>query len=408
MTNNSAMKDKKDLLIPKLRFPGFTDTWDRMLLCDCIRIVTPPKKLQASDYKRDGLYPIIDQSKAPLCGYSDDVEAVINENSLGMVIFGDHTCTLKYIDYPFIQGADGIKVFYSKDASRLDSHYLYYFLQSAPLVSDEYKRHFADLKEKEIYLPLSLAEQKRIVALLSSLDDIILSSKDKLEQMKSHKKALLQKLFPAPGETAPEYRFADCNNGSEWLVKRLGELFCRIVEKNTENNQNVLTISAQFGLVSQYDYFHKSVSSNDLTSYILIQRGDFAYNKSRSQGYPYGTVKSLQLYENGVVSPLYLCFRPRNDKTNTVFYGYYFESESFNLELGRVAQEGARNHGLLNISPSDFFDNIRVPIPQPKEQERIAQSLSSIDCLILTYSNRLSQIERYKKGLLQQLFPSFE
>lgn len=263
------------------------------------------------------------------------------------------------------------------------------------------------ISDMPIYLP-SLKEQKRIADFLTSLDDLLTGTKSILEQLKVHKKGLMQKLFPAPGETTPEYRFADCNNGSEWPVKRLGELFCRIIEKNTENNQNVLTISAQFGLVSQSDYFHKSVSSNDITNYFLIQRGDFAYNKSRSQGYPYGTVKSLQLYEKGVVSPLYLCFRPRNVKTNTLFYGYYFESESFNLELGRVAQEGARNHGLLNISPSDFFDSICVAIPQPKEQERIAQSLFSIDSLILSYSNRLFQIERYKNGLLQQLFPSFE
>lgn len=402
------MTDKQNKLIPKLRFPEFKNDgeWEQKFVKDVCSIETGKSNTQDQDV--NGLYPFFIRSENPVKSskYLYDCEAVITigDGKIGQVFhyingkFDLHQRCYKMSDF---QGVNGKFFFYF-----FSSHFYERAMRmSAKATVDSVRLEM--ISDMPIYLP-SLKEQKRIADFLTSLDDLLTGTKSILEQLKVHKKGLMQKLFPAPGETTPEYRFADCNNGSEWPVKRLGELFCRIIEKNTENNQNVLTISAQFGLVSQSDYFHKSVSSNDITNYFLIQRGDFAYNKSRSQGYPYGTVKSLQLYEKGVVSPLYLCFRPRNVKTNTLFYGYYFESESFNLELGRVAQEGARNHGLLNISPSDFFDSICVAIPQPKEQERIAQSLFSIDSLILSYSNRLFQIERYKNGLLQQLFPSFE
>ncbi len=402
------MTDKQNKLIPKLRFPEFKNDgeWEQKFVKDVCSIETGKSNTQDQDV--NGLYPFFIRSENPVKSskYLYDCEAVITigDGKIGQVFhyingkFDLHQRCYKMSDF---QGVNGKYFFYF-----FSSHFYERAMRmSAKATVDSVRLEM--ISDMPIYLP-SLKEQKRIADFLTSLDDLLTGTKSILEQLKVHKKGLMQKLFPAPGETTPEYRFADCNNGSEWPVKRLGELFCRIVEKNTENNQNVLTISAQFGLVSQSDYFHKSVSSNDITNYFLIQRGDFAYNKSRSQGYPYGTVKSLQLYEKGVVSPLYLCFRPRNVKTNTLFYGYYFESESFNLELGRVAQEGARNHGLLNISPSDFFDSICVAIPQPKEQERIAQSLFSIDSLILSYSNRLFQIERYKNGLLQQLSPSFE
>ena len=416
------MTDKQDKLIPKLRFPEFNNDgeWEFRRLGDIADSFSggTPTASKADYYGGDIPFIRSGEVNSPKTSLFITQPGLENSSAKmvekGTILYALYGATSGEVGLAGVKGAINQAILAIVPKPGVDKLFLFQYLKYAKglIVNHFIQGGQGNLSASiisNLIIPLpSLSEQKRIAAFLTSLDELLSKTKAKLEQLKAHKKALLQRLFPAPGETTPEYRFADCNNGSEWPVKRLGELFCRIVKKNTENNQNVLTISAQFGLVSQSDYFHKSVSSNDITNYILIQRGDFAYNKSRSQGYPYGTAKSLQLYEKGVVSPVYLCFRPRNVKTNTLFYGYYFESESFNLELGRVAQEGARNHGLLNISPSDFFENIRVAIPQPKEQEKIAQSLSSIDSLILTYSTRLSQIERYKNGLLQQLFPPFE
>ena len=260
------------------------------------------------------------------------------------------------------------------------------------------------LRNLSIELP-DLEEQQKIAECLSSIDSYISSISEKVEQLKAHKKSLMQKLFPQKGQTVPEYRFSAFKSSKGWEEKRFGDIFKRITNKNIINNQNVLTISAQYGLVSQFDYFHKSVAASNLSNYYLLKRGDFAYNKSRSQGYPYGAIKPLRLYDEGVVSTLYICFRKKCCDIVDSFFEHYFETELINEEIGKIAQEGARNHGLLNISTDDFFNKIVLLIPSPSEQKMIAECLSSIDRTIRLYSEKTSQLEQQKKGIMQQLFP---
>lgn len=250
----------------------------------------------------------------------------------------------------------------------------------------------------------SLLEQQKIAECLSSIDDEIGVVKEKVEQLKAHKKGLMQKLFPVAGKFVPEIRFPEFKNDGGWKKVILGEAFERISEKNVNNNRNVLTISAQYGLVSQYDYFNKNVAAANIKNYYFIHKGDFAYNKSRSQGYPFGVIRPLRRYESGVVSTLYICFRA---KTNCCidFYEQYFDTDLINDEISKIAQEGARNHGLLNISIDDFFNKVKILVPHLSEQQKIAECLSSIDELISLYENKVTLLEQHKKGLMQQLFP---
>ena len=261
------------------------------------------------------------------------------------------------------------------------------------------------LQNISLTFPESLEEQQKIADCLSSIDSYISSINEKIEQLKAHKKSLIQKLFPQNGKTVPEYRFPEFKSVGVWKEIKFGDVFSRITKRNTPNCQNVLTISAQYGLVSQYDYFHKNIAASDISNYYLIQKGDFAYNKSRSQGYPFGAIKSLRLYDEGVVSTLYICFRIKGDKYSVDFFDHYFETELINVEIGKIAQEGSRNHGLLNISSDDFFNKIVLLIPSPSEQQKIAECLSSIDKAIIYYSQKASLLEQQKKGLIQQLFP---
>jgi len=203
----------------------------------------------------------------------------------------------------------------------------------------------------------------------------------------------------------PTLRFPTFQNVEEWKTKRLGDIFVRITDKNTENNQNVLTISSQYGLVSQYDYFNKNVAASDVKNYFLIRKGDFAYNKSRSQGYPFGAIKPLLLYEKGIVSPLYICFRLIDIQSDVSFFQHYFEAGLINDGISRIAQEGARNHGLLNISTEDFF-NIELRVPSINEQKSIAECLSAIDEAISEYNTKLELVKSHKNGLMQKLFPA--
>src|SRR5690606_3137729 len=192
------------------------------------------------------------------------------------------------------------------------------------------------------------------------------------------------------------------NEFPEWEICKLSDVAERNVQKNSENNQNVLTISAQFGLISQLDFFNKSVSAKDVSGYYLLRQNDFSYNKSYSNGYPMGAIKRLKRYEKGIVSTLYICFR-FNEAVSVDFMEQYFESGIQNSEIEKIAQEGARNHGLLNVGVSDFFD-IEIILPTIKEQKRIADFLLSIDLKVKIETDLLYKLEEQKKFFLQQMF----
>ncbi|RYX86945.1 restriction endonuclease subunit S [bacterium] len=198
----------------------------------------------------------------------------------------------------------------------------------------------------------------------------------------------------------PVLRFPEFEG--EWEQKKLGDVATRITTKNKENNINVLTISAQFGLVSQLEYFTKSVSAKDVTGYYFLSKNDFAYNKSYSKGYPMGAIKRLNKYQNGVVSTLYICFR-NNERLDNDFAEQFFENGGQNKEIELVAQEGARNHGLLNIGVTDFF-NIELVIPSLPEQKRIASFFTILDQKLTQLKQEKTLLAQYKKGVMQQLF----
>lgn len=247
----------------------------------------------------------------------------------------------------------------------------------------------------------SFCEQQRIAEFLEAEDRLISAQEQKVEFLKAHKKGLMQQLFPQSGETTPRLRFPGFTG--KWQEKKLNKVFSRVTRKNAENNQNVLTISAQYGLISQLEFFKKSVASSDVTGYYLLHRGEFAYNKSSSQGRPVG---ALRLYDKGVVSTLYICFKCNNPE-EIDFWEQYFDAGILDSEILSIAQEGARNHGLLNISTGDFF-GLNVILPTPPEMKKIAECLFSFDDVITAAENELDSLKAHKKGLMQQLFPQLQ
>ena len=183
----------------------------------------------------------------------------------------------------------------------------------------------------------------------------------------------------------------------------MNEAFTRLTRKNVENNNNVLTISAQYGLISQLEFFKKPVASADVTGYYLLHTGEFAYNKSSSQGKPVGAIKPLKLDEKGVVSTLYICFKC-NDAREIDYWEQYFDAGLLDKEIHSIAQEGARNHGLLNVSTTEFF-SLKVLSPTLAEQQKIAECLTEMDNLISAQAQKVELLKTHKKGLMQQLFP---
>lgn len=184
--------------LPELRFKEFEKDgeWEVKKLGEIITTLSPTKKLQSGKYKAVGSFPIVDQSQNYICGYSDDVEAVVNTTSENLIVFGDHTCTLKFVDFPFIQGADGIKIFKSSKSNEIDERFLYQALLYNPIISKEYKRHFSELKEQVVCYPIDMNEQRKIASCLSSMDDQINAYLEKVALLEQYKKGLMQQMFP--------------------------------------------------------------------------------------------------------------------------------------------------------------------------------------------------------------------
>ena len=188
-----------------------------------------------------------------------------------------------------------------------------------------------------------------------------------------------------------------------WEKRKLGEVVERVTRKNRDLvSTRPLTISAQDGLVDQRKFFSKTVASKNISNYFLLKAGDFAYNKSYSVGYPWGAVKRLDKYPSGVLSTLYIVFKPK--KINSQFLVTYFEGTTWYVSVSKVASEGARNHGLLNISASDFFDQQLFFPTKKTEQESIGLTIKVLDDLIAATQDKIDALEQAKKALLQRLF----
>ena len=190
---------------------------------------------------------------------------------------------------------------------------------------------------------------------------------------------------------------------NDWQVTRFNKIFERITQKNDVGCENVLTISAQYGLINQQEFFKKSIASTDTSNYFLLNKNDFAYNKSYSAGYPFGTIKKMKLYEQGIVSPLYICFRAKSKLMDIDYIEQYFDANKFNPEILAIAQEGARNHGLLNMRIEDFF-NCNIVKPSQQEQEKIAKILNCCDKVIALKQKLLEEYSTEKLFLLHKFF----
>lgn len=250
----------------------------------------------------------------------------------------------------------------------------------------------SDLKKFIFPIP-PLPEQRKIANILSTWNKAIKQNQKLIEQLKRRKKGLMQQLLT--GKTRLK------GFSGDWKEAKLEDVTNRITKKNEELNDNVVTISAQRGFVRQEDYFKKRVASDTLSGYYLIEKGNFAYNKSYSKGYPMGTFKRLDNLDKAVVTTLYICFSIK-DTVDSDFMVNFFEGSLMVNNLMKIAQEGGRAHGLLNISLGDFF-SLKLRLPSLEEQQAIAKVLTTSDTEIKAQETYLAQLQAQKKGLMQQL-----
>ena len=192
-----------------------------------------------------------------------------------------------------------------------------------------------------------------------------------------------------------------------WEQRKLGEVVERIVRKN-ENLESTLplTISAQYGLIDQNEFFDKRIASKDVSGYYLVRKGEFAYNKSTSSDAPWGAVKRLDRYESGVLSTLYIVFEILDEtETCSDYLVTYYSTDLWHKGVQAIAAEGARNHGLLNIAPVDFFETELMLPSNIVEQRKIGAYFKQLDHLITLHQRKLEKLKLVKKSMLEKMFP---
>jgi type I restriction enzyme S subunit len=241
---------------------------------------------------------------------------------------------------------------------------------------------------REIAFPLpALEEQEAIAQALVVWDAAIQKAEQLIAAKERLTRALMRRVFEP----------------TNYPCVRISEFARRITRKNTEGNGHPLTISGAEGLVSQSRYFGKRIAAEHTEHYTLLKHGEFAYNKSYSAGYPLGAIKRLDAHDEGIVSTLYLCFALEEGKAPiSDYFAYFCEAGGFNRQIYQVAQEGARNHGLLNVTAEDFF-SMRMPFPPSEVQERVVRTLTSAMRELTLLRDQLVALRAQKRGLMQKL-----
>lgn len=241
----------------------------------------------------------------------------------------------------------------------------------------------------------SLTEQQKIIEVLSTWDKAIEKQSQLIEKLELRKKGLMQQLLTGKKRLS--------GFSGEWKNIKLGDISKRITRKNKkEECSNVVTISAQKGFVRQTDFFNKKVASEKIENYYLVNRNEFCYNKSYSNGFPMGTIKRLKEFDQAVVTTLYICFAIQEEIVSIDFIEQYFSLGLLNRGLMKVANEGGRAHGLLNVTPNDFF-NIKLILPPYYEQMAISSILLNAQNEVVLAKRKLESLQEQKKGLMQVL-----
>ena len=406
--------------VPAIRFAGFTDPWEQRKLGEIADKVTE-KNLDGNITEvltNSAEYGVINQTE-----FFD--HAVARESNIagyyviapGDFVYNPRISATAPVG-PIRRNTLGIHgvmsplytVFRLTDA--VDGTYLSHFFKTngwhgfmklegnSGARSDRFSIGDATFFEMPIPVPSS-SEQHAIGSFFSRLDDLITLHQRKYDKLVIFKKSMLEKMFPKDGESVPEIRFAGFTD--PWEQRKLGDIAERVTRKNENNESDLpLTISAQHGLIDQRLFFNAQVASRDMSGYYLLRQGEFAYNKSTSADSPWGAIKRLTRYEKGCVSTLYICFALLN--ANPDYLVTYYETNRWHKAVQMIAAEGARNHGLLNIAPDDFFDTM-VSLPESQaEQQTIGAFFSRLDSLITLHQRKLELLQNIKKSLPDKMF----
>ncbi|HDU7513628.1 TPA: restriction endonuclease subunit S, partial [Listeria monocytogenes] len=323
------------------------------------------------------------------------------------ILYGKLRPYLKNWLYPDFKGV-AVGDFWVFEAIEATPRFIYNLIQS-----DSYQKVANDtagtkmprsdwtkVSNSSFFIPKESSEQKRIGTFFKQLDDTIALHQRKLDTLKQMKKGLLQQMFPKSEEDVPKIRFADFDE--EWYQRKLGEISDKVIEKNKESTYfETLTNSAEYGIISQREFFNKDISNEkNLNGYYIVRENDFVYNPRISNYAPVGPIKRNKLGRIGIVSPLYYVFRTFD--TNQSFLEYYFDGTVWHNFMLLNGDSGARADRFA-IKDS-VLKEMPIPYSTLYEQEKISFFLDEITIIINLHQNKLKKLSSLKKAYLQNMF----
>ena len=246
----------------------------------------------------------------------------------------------------------------------------------------------------------SFEEQKDIVHFLTSLNKAIAVNESEIAKLQDIKNAYRSMLFPRSGEKKPRLRIKGFSE--DWISLPLRDFANKVTTKNTAGTvSESFTNSAEFGIVSQLDFFdHEITNESNNTNYFVVNEDDFVYNPRISVTAPVGPINRNKLGRNGVMSPLYTVFRP-HDVSNT-YLEYFFKTNRWHALMQFNGDSGARSDR-FSIG-TDLFYEMPIPAPSFNEQEKIGSFFANLSDLITLHQSELEKLQKIKKSLLERMF----
>ena len=379
--------------------------WEEVNFDNFFKTISAKKyQIQKKDYLQKSIYPVIDQGQKFIIAYSNQSDKLL-KNSSGLIIFGDHTRIIKFIDFDFIVGADGTQILDTK--SNVDIKFAYYTLLFKEIVSLGYSRHFKIIKEFNYLVP-PLEEQKKIADILSTVDKKIAFVEENINATEELKKGLMQKLLT---EGIGHTEFKDSGLSIVYELKKIPqdwnlEKLNFLANKITDGAHFTPTyVSEGIPFLRVTDLKSKDILNSDIkfipeSEHIeLIKRckpeyGDILYSKN-------GTIGLTRLvdweWEFSIFVSLCL-IKPKIEIIDKNYLKYYLESNMVLNQIRIRSKQGTvTNLHLEEIR--DFF----VTIPPLAEQKQIAEILSTVDKKLENLKEKKLFFEELKKGLMQKL-----
>ncbi|MCI7543181.1 MAG: restriction endonuclease subunit S [Subdoligranulum sp.] len=391
---------------PQLRFAGFDDTWEQRKFEDiAVRSssISSESGLPRVEYE-DIISGTGRLNKDIFSKESDKTGIVFHK---GDVLYGK---LRPYLQNWLLPSFNGLAVgdFWVLQPQNADSSFLYRLIQSRQFdevanQSTGTKMPRSDWKlvsKTEFFIPSAIGEQAAIGAYFEQLDNLITLHQRKYDKLTNVKKSMLEKMFPKNGSNVPEIRFKGFSDA--WEQRKLSDIADKVTEKNGGLQYiETFTNSAEYGIISQRDYFdHDIAKIGSLDGYYIVRNEDFVYNPRISTSAPVGPINRNKLGRTGVMSPLYTVFRPHD--VDTTYLEHFFKSKYWHSFMNFNGDSGARSDR-FSIKDSVFFE-MPVPIPHIEEQRKIGECLTNIDNLITLHQRELEKLKNLKKACLEKMF----